>query len=167
MCGEEEGDPLEKRAVIVAERGRRVRVDVDLPDHAALVGDWHHDLAPGRGEAGQVALVRVDVVDDFGHTARSCGPADALADWNADVLGRLRALPGAEHEIVALDEVDPHPGVMVEPVMEELDGLAEDLVRLALAIEDAVDRLQSAVIVAQERTASSRSAPSKPAITFL
>src|SRR5512133_1797991 len=91
------GDTLEERAVVVAERGRAVRVDVDLSDDLAFVDDRDDDLAPGRGKAGEIALVSVHVVDDFGLAARGRGTADALSDRDPHVVRRLRAVPWAQH----------------------------------------------------------------------
>ena len=142
-----------------------VRVDVDLADDLALVDDGDDDLAPRRREAGEVAVVRIDVVDDLGLPAGGRGAADALADRDAHVVGRLRALPGPEHEVGLLDEVDPDPGVVVEAVVQDLDCLAKDLIRLGFAVDDPVDRLERARVVAHDGTASSRSAPSKSATT--
>jgi hypothetical protein len=84
------------------------------------------------------------------------------------VLGRLRALPGPEHEVVAFDQVDADPGVGLDAVVQHLDGLPQDLVGLALAVDDPVDRLEGAAIRVRRRahstgTACSTSAPSKSA----
>src|SRR5439155_25899122 len=79
------------------------------------------------------------------------GAADALADRDPDMLGRIGALPGAEHELVAVDEVDPDPRVVLEAAVQGLDDLAEHVVRLAAAPDDLLDRLAHC----------SRSAPSK------
>ena len=54
--------------------------------------DRDDDLAARRGEAGEVARVGVDVVDDLGLPARGGRAADALADRDPHVLRRLRAL---------------------------------------------------------------------------
>ena len=65
MWGDLQRDALEERAILVAERRGPVGVDVDLADDPALVRDRHHDLRARRGEAGEVAGVGVDVVDDL------------------------------------------------------------------------------------------------------
>src|SRR4029079_1888073 len=49
----EDGHALEQRAVLSPEGGARVRVAVDLGLRVPLVDDWHDDLAPRRGEAGE------------------------------------------------------------------------------------------------------------------
>ena len=36
------------------------------------------------------------------------------------MLGGLRALPRPEHEVVALDEVDADPGVVLDPVVQQV-----------------------------------------------
>ena len=118
MRGDQLRDPLQKLTIILPESCRAVGVDVDLAHHAAFVADRDNDLAPRRREAGEVAIVGVHVVDDLGAAARSSRAADALADGDPYVLSRLGALPRPEHEVVALDEVDPDPGVVVEAVVE-------------------------------------------------
>ena len=82
------------------------------------------------------------------------------------MVGGLRPLPRAEHEVVLLDEVDADPRVVVEAVVEDIHRLAEDLVRLGFPVDDPIDRLERARVVAHDGTASSRSAPSKSAMTF-
>src|SRR6185503_1116243 len=87
------GDALEELAVGVTEGGRLVRVDVDLADNTALPRDGDHDLRAGRRKAREVARIGVDVVNDLGLPARGRGAAHALADRDAHVFCRLRALP--------------------------------------------------------------------------
>ena len=94
--------------------------------------------------------------------------ADPVADRDADVVRRLRSLPGAEDEVVALNEVDPDPGVVLEPVVQDPDDLAKNLVGLGLAVDDPVDGLQRTPERVRRRahstgTASSTSVPSKSA----
>lgn len=61
------GERLEQRDVVRPEGGEPVGVDVDLPDdRAAGPLDRHDDLGLRGGEAGEVAGVRGDVVDDLG-----------------------------------------------------------------------------------------------------
>jgi hypothetical protein len=55
------------------------------------------------------------------------------------VLGRLRAFPGPEHQVVTVDEVDPDPGVVLEAIVQHLDDRLEDV---AVAGEDPVERLE-------------------------
>src|SRR5215218_10563964 len=77
---DQQRDSLEQLAIVGAEGGGAVGVDVDLPDDAALVGDRHDDLGACRGEAGEIARVGIDVVDDLGLSARRGGAAHSLAD---------------------------------------------------------------------------------------
>src|SRR5215211_1880254 len=150
-------DALEEPAIVVCEGRGPVGVDVDLSDDAALLRDRDDDLGPGRREACEVARVAVHVVHDLGLATCRRGAADALADGNANVLGRLRPLPRAEHEVVAVDEVDPDPRVVVDVIVEDVDDVLQDLRVGAPAVEDPVDRLPRA-------GHRSRSSPSKPAI---
>ena len=79
--GEMRSATRSRNVAVLGPEGRRdVGVDVDLADHAPLVGDGDDDLAPRGDEAGEVAVVGVDVVDDLRHAARRRGAADALPD---------------------------------------------------------------------------------------
>ena len=89
-----EGVLVEVKTLVVPEGGGTVGVDIDLADDPARVDDRHDDLGARRGEAGEIARVGVDVVYDL-RPARGCGcAADALADRDADVLGRLGPFHG-------------------------------------------------------------------------
>ena len=90
--------------------------------------------------------------DDLGLPARRGGAADPLADRNAYVLGRLGPLPRPQHQVVAFDEVDPDPRVVLEPSLQHFDRLGERVV-------GAADRRECLVV-----THHSRSSPSKAAI---
>jgi diguanylate cyclase (GGDEF)-like protein len=165
--GDETGYALEECLVLVPEGGRPVRVDVDLPDDTAFVGDRHDDLAAGRREAGEISVVRVHVVDELGAAACRRRAANAPPDRNAYVLGRRRAFPGPQDEVVTLHEVDAYPRVVIEAIVEQVDGLSQHLVGFGLLTEDAVNGFERAAVVAHEGTASSRSAPSKSAMIRL
>ena len=120
MRGKQESHPLQEFAVGLRERRRLVGVDVDLPDHLAVEGDRNHDLAARGDEAGQVAVVGVDIVHDLRPAARRGRAADALPDRDARVLGLLGALPRAEDEVVAFDEIDADPRVVVDALGQEV-----------------------------------------------
>src|SRR6476659_1915311 len=119
---------------------RRLPFDTaGVPAHEAVLGDRRGDaleelpviLAERRG------LVGVDV--DLGAAAGRRRAADPLADRDAHVLGGLRPAPGPEHELGALDEVDPDPGVRVEAVVEQVDDPAQDVVGVLAAGGDLLD----------------------------
>jgi hypothetical protein len=81
----------------------------------------------------------------------------------------LGPLPGAEDEVVAFDEVDADPRVVLEALGKDADGLTEHVVGLGLAVHDPIDSLEGASIricrdSAHRATATSTSAPSKPTI---
>src|SRR6266480_769541 len=113
------------------------------------MGDRDDDLRARRREAGEVAWVGVDVLHDLRLAARGRRAADALADRDAHMLGRLRPLPRAEHEVVALDQVDPDPRVVLAPVVQQIDGRLQVAGRLDLV---------------QQLAHDSRSSPSKSPI---
>src|ERR671915_394829 len=134
--GDERRHALEESPIVVGERGGLVGVDVDFADHPALVDDRDDDLRAGGGEAGEIARVGVDVVDDLRPAARGGGAADALSDRNPDVLGCLRPLPGTQDEVVTLDEVDPDPRVVGAAIVEHFDDLPQHVVRVTAPVEN-------------------------------
>jgi hypothetical protein len=143
---DEEGDTFEEGAVLGAEGSLRIGVDVDLADDPPLVGDGHDDLASGRGEAREVPLVGGHVVDDLRPAVRRGRSADPATDRDPHVPGRLWTLPRSQDEVVAFDEVDAHPGVVVDAVVENLDRLPQDLVGLRLAVDDPIDGVERAPV---------------------
>src|SRR6266542_3427450 len=125
-----------------------------LAHDSSLVRDRDDNFGPGRREAGEIARIGVHVVDDFRLAARGGGSADALSQWNPDVLRSLGALPRPEHELVSFDEVDADPRVVVEAVVQDGDNRAEDVVGIAPAVEDPVDRLERSGVGAHVSSAS-------------
>jgi hypothetical protein len=115
-------------AVVGAEGGEEVGVDVEFADDFAADEDGDDDFGFGFERAGEVAGVGVDVIDDDGFAAGSCGAADALVERNAGV-GRHGAFEGAEDERVAsfpFEQVETDPVVAGEFFMEKRDdGLHE------------------------------------------
>ena len=100
-------------AVVGAEGGEEVGIDVEFADDFAADEDGDDDFGLGFERAGEVARVGVDVVDDDGFTAGGRGAADALVEGNAGV-GRHGALERAEDEGVA---AFPFEHVEADPVV--------------------------------------------------
>ena len=110
-------------AVVGAEGGEEVGVDVEFADDFAADEDGNDDFGFGFERAGEVAGVGVDVVDDDGFAAGGRGAADALVERNAGV-GRHGAFEGAEDEGVAafpFEHVEADPVVAGEVLMEKRD----------------------------------------------
>jgi hypothetical protein len=110
-------------AVVGAEGGEEVGVDVELADDFAADEDGDDDFGFGFEGAGEVAGVGVDVVDDDGFAGGGGGAADALVEGNAGV-GRHGALEGAEDERVAafpFEHVEADPVVAGELFVEKRD----------------------------------------------
>jgi hypothetical protein len=103
-------------------------------------------LAPGvpadeaeRGDALRHVLEQRPVVRGSAVDGELRDPLSPVGHRHARApLRGLLARLGAEHEPVALDEEDPRPGIARALVQRE-DDLAEDVVRVAPAPEDAVD----------------------------
>ena len=110
-------------AVIGAEGGEEVGVDVEFADDFAADEDGDYDFGFGFEGAGEIAGVGVDVVDDDGFAAGGRGAADALVEGNARVR-RHGALEGAEDERVAsfpFEHVEADPVVAGEFFMKKGD----------------------------------------------
>ena len=110
-------------AVVGAEGGKEVGVDVEFADDFAADEDGDDDFGFGFEGAGEIARVGVDVVDDDGFTGGGRGAADALIEGNAGV-GRHGAFEGAEDERVAsfpFEHVEADPVVAGELFVEKRD----------------------------------------------
>ena len=110
-------------AVVGAEGGEEVGVDVEFADDFAADEDGNDDFRFGFERAGEIAGVGVDVVDDDGFAAGGRGAADALVERDAGV-GRHGALEGAEDKRVAsfpFEHVEADPVVASEFFVEERD----------------------------------------------
>ncbi len=110
-------------AVVGAEGGEEVGVDVEFADDFAADEDGDDDFGFCFERAGEVTRVGVDVVDDDGFAGGGSGAADALIEGNAGV-GRHGAFEGAEDERVAafpFEHVEADPIVAGEFFVEEGD----------------------------------------------
>ena len=97
---EDGGGVFAEFAVVGAEGGEEVGVDVEFADDFAANEDGDDDFGFGFERAGEIAGVGVDVVDDDGFAAGGRGAADALIERDAGV-GRHGAFEGAEDKRVA------------------------------------------------------------------
>ena len=110
-------------AVVGAEGGEEVGVDVEFADDFAADEDGDDDFGFGFERAGEVAGIGVDVVDDDGFAAGGRGAADALIEGNAGV-GRHGSFVGTEDECVAsfpFEHVETDPVVAGELFVEKGD----------------------------------------------
>jgi len=110
-------------AVVGAEGGREVGIDVEFADDFAADEDGDDDFGFGFEGAGEIAGVGIDVVDDDDFAAGDSGAADALVEGNAGV-GRHRAFEGAEDERFAsfpFEHVEADPVVAGEFFVEKGD----------------------------------------------
>ena len=110
---EDGGGVFAEFAVVGAEGGEEVGVDVEFADDFAADEDGDDDFGFGFERAGEIAGVGVDVVDDDGFAAGGRGAADALIEGNAGVR-RHGAFKGAEDERVASF---PFEHVKADPVV--------------------------------------------------
>lgn len=110
-------------AVVGAEGGEEVGVDIEFAYDFAADEDGDDDFGFGFEGAGEIARVRVDVVDDDSFAAGGRGAADALVEGDAGV-GRHGALEGAEDQRIAsfpFEHVEADPVVTGELFMEKRD----------------------------------------------
>ena len=110
-------------AVVWAEGGEEVGVDVEFADDFAADEDGDDDFGFGFEGAGEIAGVGVDVVDDDGFAAGGRGAADTLVERDASV-GSHGAFEGAEDKGVAVfpfEHVEADPVVTGELFVEKGD----------------------------------------------
>lgn len=101
-------------AVVGAERGVEVGVDVEFADYFFVNEDGDHDFGFCFEGTGQVAGIGIDVVDDDSFAGGGSGTADALMERNARV-GSHCALEGAEDEDVIVAFFFEH--VKADPIV--------------------------------------------------
>lgn len=128
---EDDGGMFAKLAVIGAEGGEEVGVDVEFADHFAVDEDGDDDFGFSFEGAGEIAGIGIDVVDDDGLSRGSGGAANALVQRDARV-GSHGALEGAENENVAVAVLFKHikadPIVAGELFVEESDDALHESV---------------------------------------
>jgi len=110
-------------AVVGAEGGEEVGVDVEFAGDFAADEDGDDDFGFCFEGTGEVAGVGVDVVDDDGFAGSGRGAADALVEGDSGV-GRHGAFKGAENEGVAafpFEHVEANPVVPGEVFVEKRD----------------------------------------------
>ncbi len=88
-------------AVIEAEGGVEVGVDVEFADYFFVYEDGDYDFGFSFEGAGQIAGIGIDVVDDDSFACGGGGAADALMEGDARV-GRHGSFEGAEDEDVMI-----------------------------------------------------------------
>jgi hypothetical protein len=124
VFAKEAGGVFAELAVVEAESGEEVGVDVEFADDFAVSIDGHNDFGFGFERASQVTGVGVDVIDDDGFATGSRGAADSLVEGNAFV-GRHGAFEGAKDEYVVIpflrEHVETDPIVSSEFFVEESD----------------------------------------------
>ena len=121
---DERGAFFEKAAVVGAEVGEGVAVDVYFADDLAVRPDGNDDFRSRFQGAGEVARVAGDIVDDHRFFLCDGGSADAFGDRDAGVFGR-RADKWTQDQhlrISRIKHVEAYPVVAGEPVGDALDG---------------------------------------------
>ncbi len=88
-------------AVIGAEGGVKVRVDVEFADYFVVNENRDYDFRFCLEGAGQVARIGIDVVDDDGLAGGGSGATDALMERDTCVRSHA-AFEGAENEDVII-----------------------------------------------------------------
>jgi len=108
------GSVFAKLAVIRAESGKEMGVDVEFPDNLSVHENRHHDFGFGFERAGKIAGICIHVADDNGSAGGGRSATDALVQGNSRV-GRHCALIGAKHEDVTIALFFEH--VEADPVV--------------------------------------------------
>ena len=123
-AAEEAGGVFAEGAIVGAEGGEEMRVDVEFADDFVVNEDGDDDFGFGFEGAGQIARIGVNVIDDDGLAGGRGSAADALVERNAGV-GRLGALEMTENENVVVaflfEHVKANPVVTSDFFVEESD----------------------------------------------
>jgi len=123
-AAEDGGSVFAELAVVRAEGGQEVGVDVEFADDFAVSEDRDDDFGLGFEGAGEVAGIGIDIIDDDGLAAGSRGATNALIEKDARV-GRHGALEWAEDQDVVialfLEHVEASPVVAGKFLVEQGD----------------------------------------------
>ena len=128
MCleeaAEEAGGVFAEGAIVRAEGGEEMRVDVEFADDFVVNEDGNHNFGFGFEGAGEITRIGIYVSDDNGLAGGGRGAADALVERNAGV-GRHGALEMTENENVVVaflfEHVKANPVVTSDFFVEESD----------------------------------------------
>ena len=125
---------FEAAGVGFVEAGVAGAVEVEHAEQFSAVEQGDDDFGIRRAVAGDVAGEIVHVAHDDALALRGGGAADAFADLDAHA-GDL-ALEGAEHEFVALEQVEAGPVEVGQGLHEEGGRVGEIADPVAFAVED-------------------------------
>lgn len=120
---EELGGVFAELAVVGAECGEEVAVNVELTDDFSLRENRNDDFGFGFNRAGQVAGILVHVIHDHSAAAGRCGAADALIQRDARVRCHASA-KRAENEhvgIICVDHIEADPVVASQFFVQQRD----------------------------------------------
>jgi hypothetical protein len=121
---EEGGGVFAEFAVVWAEGGEEMAVDIEFADDFFVDEDGNDNFGFGFERAGEIAGIGVDVVDDDGFASGGSGATDTLVERDAGVRGHS-AFEGTENEDVAVgflfEHVKTNPVVAREARVEEGD----------------------------------------------
>src|SRR5271155_5549328 len=110
-------------AVIDAEGGGKMAVDVEFAFDFAANKNGDHDFGFGFGGTGQIARVGIHIVDDDSFSGGGGGAADALIERDAGVRSH-RAFERAELEhvfVFGIDDVETDPVVFEQILVQQGD----------------------------------------------
>jgi len=124
---EESGGVFAKKAIVRAEGGEEVGVDVEFTSDPAVNENGDDDFGFGFEGAGEISGIAADVVDNDGLASAGSCATDALVERDTGVR-RHGALEGAEDEDVAIslffEHVEANPVVLGKPGMKQRDDVA-------------------------------------------
>ena len=123
-AAEEGGGVFAEGAIVGAEGGEEVGVDVEFAGDFPVDEDGYDDFGSGFERAGEITGIGVDVIHDDGFAARSSGAANALIERDARV-GRHGAFKRAENKDVAaffFQHVKANPIVFGELLVQQSDN---------------------------------------------
>jgi len=123
---EEGGGVFAEKAIVGAEGGEEVGVNVEFTDDFAMNEDGDDDFGFGFERAGEIAGIGADVINDDGLARAGSGAANALVERDAGV-GRHGAVEGAEDKDFVIgflfEHVEANPIVFGELAVKKRDDV--------------------------------------------
>jgi hypothetical protein len=114
-----------KLAVVGAESGEEVGVDIEFAGNFAVNEDGDDDFGLGFERAGEITRIGIHVVDNDGFAGRCRRTTDTLIEWDASVRS-YGAFEGAENEDILIafffEHVEADPIVGSELLVKDRDN---------------------------------------------
>jgi len=119
-------------AVVWAEGGGEVRINVEFADDFAMDKHGNDDFGPGLEGTGEITWIGIDVIDEDSTPGGGCGAANSPVERDAGVVRRSPFERSEGQDILAavfFNHVEADPIVASEFFMEERNDALHESVR--------------------------------------